>query len=230
MPASGRLETYGRSTALGTSSQSKTSANSPRSGPSVRVSQLCAERERFRQPQAICSIISLAGDCAAQATQNTMRSFLIATSLLVVLLPPAFLASTPVVKEAVQANVPDVPLLRARVKEFWRAVGVHDIVKRYEMTTPTVRERVTLEAFKKTWSWQEQPEFPVQNITADLAGVCSCVELRLLRCTVAVDLTIERPGEPPRDEHTLQTWEFGAGQWYEAYSGAPIGRRCPREG
>ena len=170
------------------------------------------------------------GDSAAQATQDMMRPSLITTSLLAALLPPALLASTPSVEEGTEANVPEISLLRVRIREFWRVVGVHDIVKRYEMTTPTVRERVTLEAFKKTWSWQEQPQFPVQNITADLAGVCSCVELRLLRCTVAVDLTIERPGEPSSHERTLQTWEFADGQWYEAYSGAPIGRRCPREG
>jgi hypothetical protein len=157
-----------------------------------------------------------------------MRPLWITTGLLAMLLPAVLLASTPRARDGAQANAPDVPLLRARVKDFWQAVGAHDIVKRYEMTTPTVRERVTLEAFKKTWSWQEQPEFPVQKITAELTGVCGCMELRLLRCTVAVALTVERPDEPSRDEHTLQTWEFTGGVWYEAHSGAPIGRRCPQ--
>ena len=155
-----------------------------------------------------------------------IRQLIIATGLLASL-PPASIASAPAVKEGTHATVPELPSLRARVKEFWRVVGMHDIVKRYEMTTPTVRERVTLEAFKKTWRWQEQPEFPVQSITADLAEVCDCVELRLLRCTLSVDLTIQRPDEPSRNEQTLQMWEFAGGQWYEAYSGAPIGRRCP---
>lgn len=152
---------------------------------------------------------------------------LVAATLLITPPPLALLAATPSIEEDAGANAPEVPLLGARVKEFWRAVGNHDVVKRYEMTTPTVRERVTLEAYKRTWSWEQQPEFPSQSISADLAGVCSCVKLRLLRCTVAVDLTVERPGEPSRDEHTLQTWEFANGQWYEAYSGAPIGRHCP---
>jgi len=156
-----------------------------------------------------------------------MRPSLLITSLLAALLCPPLRASTPAFEEGNQANVPELPLLRTRVKEFWRAVGVHDILTRYEMTTPLVRERVSLETFKKTWGWQEQREFPMQRITANLAGVCNCVELRLLRCTVSVDLTIEQPGEPSRNESTLQMWEFADGQWYEAYSGAPIGRRCP---
>ena len=157
-----------------------------------------------------------------------IRQLMIATGLLASL-PLTSIASTPAVKEGAHPTVPELSSLRARVKEFWRVVGMHDIVKRYEMTTPTVRERVTLEAFKKTWSWQERPEFPVQDITADLAEVCSCVELRLLRCTVSVDLTIEGQGQPARNDQTLQMWEFADGQWYEAYSGAPIGRRCPRK-
>jgi hypothetical protein len=155
---------------------------------------------------------------------------LVATSLLIPPPSSALLAATPSTDEDVGANAPEVPLLGARVKEFWQAVGIHDIVKRYELTTPTVRERVTLEAYKRTWSWEQQPEFPLQSISADLTGVCSCVKLRLLRCTVRVDLAIERPGQPRRDERTLQTWEFADGQWYEAYSGAPVGRHCPGEG
>lgn len=118
---------------------------------------------------------------------------------------------------------------RARLKEFWRAVGAHDVAKRYALTTPTVRERVTLDEFRKTWSWQDQPEFPVQNMTADLTKICSCVQLRLLRCMVAVNLTIETPDERSIHERTVQVWEFADGQWYEAYSGAPGGRRCPGE-
>ena len=148
---------------------------------------------------------------------------------LTALLPAASQASTISEGQSAGVSVPAEPLLRTRLNEFWRAVGAHDIVKRYEMTTPTVRERVTLEEFRKTWSWQERPEFPAQNMTADLSRVCSCVELRLLRCTLTVELTIERPGEPPTHERTLQMWEFADGQWYEAYSGAPSGRRCPGE-
>ena len=157
-----------------------------------------------------------------------LRTSLIAT-LFIALLPPALLAATPLPNEDTRATPPALPLLEARVKQFWQAVGAHDIVTRYEMTTPTVRALVTLEAYKKTWSWEQQPQFPLQSISADLAGVCSCVTLRLLRCIVRVDLAIEQPGEPRRDERTLQTWEFADGQWYEAYSGAPIGRRCHPE-
>jgi|SRR5262245_40643883 len=156
-----------------------------------------------------------------------MRPSLLATRLFVPLLCPALLASTPALEEGNQTNVPELPLLRTRVNEFWRAVGIHDVLAHYQMTSPTVRERVSLEAFKKTWSWQEQPRFPIQGITADLSGVCSCVELRLLRCTVSVDLAIDQAGEPSRTEHILQIWEFAGGQWYEAYSGAPIERHCP---
>jgi len=126
-------------------------------------------------------------------------------------------------------RTPEEALLRARIKEFWRAVGAHDAAKRYELTTPTVRERVTLDEFRRTWSWQDRPEFPVQKITADLTKICSCVQLRLLRCAVVVDLTVETPGEPPKHERTAQMWEFADGQWYEAYSGAPSGRHCPGE-
>src|SRR5215510_8925757 len=123
-----------------------------------------------------------------------------------------------------QVNVPEEQRLRARLKEFWQAAGAHDIVKRYQMTTPTVRVLVTLEAFKRTWEWQQRSEFPRQSMTAELARVCSCVELRLLRCTVVVDLVVDQPGEPPRQERTAQMWEFAEGEWYEAYSGAPSGR------
>ncbi|HXX10048.1 MAG TPA: hypothetical protein VEK05_00915 [Burkholderiales bacterium] len=154
-----------------------------------------------------------------------MRLSLLATSLLAAVVCPALLAS----EEGNQARVPELPLLRTRVKEFWRAVGAHDVVTHYEMTTPTVRKRVPLEAFKKTWSWEDQPQFPVQSIAADLLSVCNCVELRLLRCTVALDLAIDQAGEPSRNERILQMWEFADGQWYEAYSGAPIERRCPRQ-
>lgn len=97
------------------------------------------------------------------------------------------------------------------MKEFWRAVGAHDVAKRYALTTPTVRERVTLDEFRKTWSWQDQPEFPVQNMTADLTKICSCVQLRLLRCMVAVNLTIETPDERSIHERTVQVWEFADG-------------------
>jgi hypothetical protein len=138
-------------------------------------------------------------------------------------------ASTTPEGRSAGVRVPEETVLRARLKEFWQAVGAHDIVKRYEMTTPTVRARVTLEEFRKTWSWQERPEFPPQNMTAKLSKVCSCAELRLLRCVLSVELTIEKPGEPPTHERTAQMWEFADGQWYEAYSGAPSGRRCPGE-
>jgi hypothetical protein len=151
----------------------------------------------------------------------------VATSLLIPPTPSALLAARPSTDEDDGANAPEVALLRARVKEFWQAVGVHDIVKRYELTTPTVRKWVTLEAYRRTWSWEQRPEFPLQSILADLAGVCSCVKLRLLRCTVSVNLAIDRAGQPRRDVRTLQTWEFADGQWYEAHSGAPVGRHCP---
>src|SRR5215471_6766653 len=91
-----------------------------------------------------------------------LRTLLIATTLLMALLPPVLRAATPLPNEDTRANAPALPLLEARVKQFWQAVGAHDIVTRYEMTTPTVRALVTLEAFKKTWSWEEQPQFPLQ--------------------------------------------------------------------
>jgi hypothetical protein len=145
----------------------------------------------------------------------------------VALLSQDAVASTPSAEVGAQVNVPEEQQLRARLEEFWQAVGAHDIVKRYQMTTPTVRKLVPLDAFKKTWEWQQRPEFPLQNMTAELARVCGCVELRLLRCTVLVDLVIAQPGESLRYERTAQMWEFAEGQWYEAYSGAPSGRRCP---
>jgi S1/P1 nuclease len=150
--------------------------------------------------------------------------------VLAALFPATSGASTAPQGQSDSVSVPEENLLRARLKEFWQAVGARDIVKRYEMTTPTVRERVTLEEFRKTWSWQERTEFPWQNMTAELSKVCSCVELRLLRCTLSVEVTIKQPGEAPVRERTAQMWEFADGQWYEAYSGAPSGRHCPGEG
>ncbi len=158
-----------------------------------------------------------------------MRLLLITATLVAALLPSALLASTAIEQEA-DASAPEVPLLRARVKEFWHVVGAHDLDKRYEMTTPTVRRWLSLDSFKQTWRWQERPEFPVQTIKAELVKICSCVKLQLLRCTVVVDLAFQEAGESPRVARTLQTWEFAGGQWYEGYSGAPIGRRCPGEG
>jgi hypothetical protein len=149
--------------------------------------------------------------------------------VLTALFPAASEASMTAEGQSAGVTVPEEAVLRARLKEFWQAVGAHDIAKRYELTTPTVRERVTLEEFRNTWSWQERPEFPVQNMRAELSRVCSCAELWLLRCTLSVELTIEKLGDPPVHARTVQMWEFADGQWYEAYSGAPYGRRCPGE-
>ena len=124
-------------------------------------------------------------------------------------------------------SVPEETLLRSRLKEFWRAVGTHDIMKRYEMTTPTVRQLVSAEQFKKTWDWEEDSSVPKQEIKADLSRVCGCVRLRFLRCTLELALNIEQPGKPSSHKRTLQAWEFADGQWYEAYSGAPYSSRCP---
>ena len=122
-------------------------------------------------------------------------------------------------------SVPEKAVLQSRLKEFWRAVGAHDLAKRYAMTTPTVRQLVSFQEFRKTWSWEEASNLGTQEITAELSRVCGCTHLRFLRCTLELALTFEQ-GEQ-RHKHTVQAWEFADGQWYEAYSGAPYRSRCP---
>jgi hypothetical protein len=40
------------------------------------------------------------------------------------------------------------------------------------------------------------------------------VQLRLLRCTLELDLTMQRQDEPVRREQTVQMWDLADGQWY----------------
>lgn len=130
----------------------------------------------------------------------------------------------------ITTKAPNEGRLRERISEFHNALGNNDIAARYAMTSPAIRERITLEQFKKNLRRDADSE-PRSKSTmqAGLSKVCRCSDLRFLRCVLVADISIIRPGKEPTRERPIETWDFADGEWYWGYMGPDIGGRCPGE-
>lgn len=120
--------------------------------------------------------------------------------------------------------------LRARLKEFHTALGNNDLEKWYSMTTPAQRKNMTFEQFSSNLRrGDKKGSTDRQQIEAELSRVCSCVQVRDLRCVVIVDLEISGRDKTLRKERPLEMWEFSDREWYMGYIGADSRGRCPGE-
>jgi hypothetical protein len=121
--------------------------------------------------------------------------------------------------------VPDKTRLRARLAEFHTALGANDIARWYDMSAPVIREKMSLEQFKKDMRWDENAARRKQSaMKADLGRICNCVPMQYLRCVLIVDVSV---GE--KKEHPLETWEYADGEWYVGYVGPESRGLCPGE-
>ncbi len=123
--------------------------------------------------------------------------------------------------------VPDEARLRARLVEFHNALGANDIERRYAMSAPAIREKMTLEQFKKDMRWNENAAR--MKMTAALGRACGCVPMQYLRCVLIVDVTVEEAGGKITKEQPLEMWEYDGSEWYGGYIGANSRGRCPGE-
>jgi hypothetical protein len=127
-------------------------------------------------------------------------------------------------------SLPDEARLRARIVEFHGALGANDISKRYAMATPAIRGKMTFEEFKKDLRWDENTSRRKKTrISAALARVCSCVQVKAIRCVLIVDATVEEDGGKVIREKPLEMWEHDGGEWYWGTIGAESRGRCPGE-
>ncbi len=124
-------------------------------------------------------------------------------------------------------ELPREDRLRERLQEFHHALGNNDIEKWYAMTSPVIRQKMTLDEFKKDLRWKEDRS--KSKIEGELLRNCSCVQMQLLRCVLVVGISVDLPGQPPLKERPLETWEFGDGEWYWGYMGPDLRGRCPGE-
>ena len=124
-------------------------------------------------------------------------------------------------------SLPDEARLLARIAEFHGALGANDIERWYAMSAPAIREKMTLEQFKKDMRWNGNAS--QTKMTAVLDRACSCVPVQYLRCVLIVGVTAEGAGGKITRERPLETWEYGGGEWYWGYIGAESRGRCPGE-
>lgn len=124
-------------------------------------------------------------------------------------------------------SLPDEARLRTRLVEFHNALGANDIEHGYAMAAPAIREKMTLEQFKKDMRWNGNA--PRTKMTAVLGRACSCVPMQDLRCVLIVDVTIEEDGGRVIKDTPLEMWEYDGSEWYWGYMGANSRGRCPGE-
>ena len=130
--------------------------------------------------------------------------------------------------------VPDEARLRSRIAAFSAATDSRDARGMYEMLTPYIRSKMTLEDYKRDAGlderWAQSP--PTQLATA-LERVCSCSDWRYpdgsrtFRCVLLLSGNAARPGDPPIRARWLEMWERTGGEWYYGITGE--GDRCPGE-
>jgi hypothetical protein len=132
--------------------------------------------------------------------------------------------------EAGAFTPPDEARLRARLAEFHSALGANDVTRWYAMTTPTIREKMTFEQFKKDLRWDENASRRKKSVmTGDLGRVCSCVPMGFIRCVLIVNVTTRDADGRVQKERPLETWEYGDGEWYWGYLGPESRGQCPGE-
>jgi|GEM_PF-3409753 len=157
---------------------------------------------------------------------DSKRSFKLSAVIVVfvmLLLPGACQGVKPTTVE-----LPDETRLRVRLQELHNAIGNNDIVTWYAMTSPSIREKMTFDQFKKDLRWdQDASRQTRKTMRADLMKPCSCVHMQFIRCVVIADITIEEPGKDHSRERPLEMWEFSDGEWYWGIMGHDSSGRCP---
>jgi hypothetical protein len=145
---------------------------------------------------------------------NLMPNFKLPAVIIACITALFFLGACQGVKPTT-VELPDETRLRARMQEFHNALGNNDIAAWYAMTSPTIRDKMTFDQFKKDLRWDEDASRRTRKTTrADLMKPCSCVQMQFIRCVVIADITIEEPGKNPSRERPLEMWEFADGEWY----------------
>ncbi len=124
-------------------------------------------------------------------------------------------------------SLPDETRLRARIAEFHNALGSNDIEHRYAMLAPAIREKMTLEQFKRDMRWNGNAART--KMTAALDRACSCAPVQYLRCVLIVDVAVEGAGGKITKERPLEMWEYDGSEWYWGYMGVESRGRCPGE-
>lgn len=126
--------------------------------------------------------------------------------------------------------LPDEARLRARLTEFHNALGANDIERRYAMSAPAIREKMTFEGFKRDVRWDESAARGKRSrMSASLDRACSCMPVQALRCVLIVDVTVEEEGGNIKKERPLEMWEYDGSEWYWGTIGAESRGRCPGE-
>jgi hypothetical protein len=130
----------------------------------------------------------------------------------------------------VGGTLPAEDQLRFKLQNFHQALGQGDIAVMYELTSPQIRKRMSLEAYKKDLRWDKNAHRRrLSEITADLTKSCPCEQQEALRCVLVVDLLVKESGKAPYREQPLETWDFQDGHWSWVYMGPDTGGRCPGE-
>jgi hypothetical protein len=127
-------------------------------------------------------------------------------------------------------TLPNEIRLRERVQEFHDALGNNDIAAWYAMTSPTIRERMTFEEFKKDFRWDENAaQRSKVNMRANLEKECGCVQFRYLRCVLVINVKTNESGRNSKTEKPLEMWEYADGEWFWGYMGPDSRGKCPGE-
>lgn len=112
-------------------------------------------------------------------------------------------------------SVPGLDRLKLRVQTLKAAQGAWDVKTWYRMTTPLIRESMSLEEFKKDWGVESSeapsPTPPAYKVSGELEAICYCGTFPerpgVLRCVLVVLVTVK---ETPGQRESQMLWGCGS--------------------
>jgi hypothetical protein len=128
---------------------------------------------------------------------------------------------------------PNSDRLKKRINELRDAQGAGDFKKWYEMTTPSIRNDLSFEEFKREWGADVPQEADFKIVSDGLHKICTCGDWKYedgrktLRCSLLVSISIADDNGRQLTHRLLEMWEYIVDEWYWGYTDHHEWENCP---